>query len=86
MIEKNKNVLVKTVTLYYLGQVEDVDDKFIKLSNASWVQDTGKRLTNFMQDGFDSTSEIELIGECLIGLNQVVEITEWKNELPNKQI
>lgn len=86
MIEKNKNVLVKTVTLYYLGKVENVDDKFIKLSNASWVQDTGKRLTDFLSGGFDGTSEIEIIGECLIGLNQVVEVCEWKHDLPNQQI
>jgi hypothetical protein len=86
MIEKNKNVLVKTVTLYYLGKVENVDDKFLLLSNASWVQDTGKRLTDFLADGFDNTSEIEIIGDCLIGLNQVVEVCEWKHELPNQQI
>ena len=86
MIEKNKNVLVKTVTLYYLGKVENVDDKFLLLSNASWVQDTGKRLTDFLADGFDNTSEIEIIGDCLIGLNQVVEVCEWKHDLPNQQI
>ena len=86
MLEKNNNVLVKTVTLYYLGKVENVDDKFLLLSNASWVQDTGKRLTDFLADGFDNTSEIEIIGECLIGLNQVVEICEWKHDLPDQQI
>lgn len=86
MLAKNNNVLVKTVTLYYLGKVQNVDDKFLLLSNASWVQDTGKRLTDFLADGFDGSSEIEIIGDCLIGMNQIVEVCEWKHDLPDKQI
>lgn len=90
MIEKGKKVFIKTVTLYYLGEIVESNDKFITLKEASWVQDTGLRLYDFLKLGVYASKttkpEIEPIGNCMVGVNQIVEICEWAHELPTEQI
>lgn len=37
-----KNVLIRTVTHYWVGKVKDVDDSFMLIEQASWVPNTGR--------------------------------------------
>lgn len=78
-------VFIRTITVYFLGRITDIKANFLKLENASWVQDTGSRLYDFLNDGIANNSEIEPIGISQVNLDTVVDIIEWKHALPKEQ-
>lgn len=77
-----KKLLIRTVTYFSVGKVEQVEDGFIKLSTASWVADTG-RFANAIKDG--KLSEVEPVGEMFVSLGSVVDMFPWEHELPTEQ-
>lgn len=80
-------VFIKTVTLYYLGRIKSIQGGFITLEDASWVQDTGSRLCDFLQKGINrEKSEIEPIGIEHITMANIIGISEWKHDLPKEQV
>lgn len=78
-------VFLRTVTLYYLGRIKDIKAGIVTLEDASWVQDTGSRLYDFLESGIDDKSEIEPIGIAHINLGNMIDCLEWKHELPRRQ-
>lgn len=80
-------VFIRTVTLYFLGKIKDIKAGFVVLEDASWVQDTGTRLYNFIKDGIDKDiAEIEPVGTTHVNLSNVIDSIEWKHDLPKEQI
>jgi hypothetical protein len=75
-----EKVFVRTVTMYYVGEVAKVHAKEIVLKSASWVADTG----NFGQALRDGTfSEIEkYVDDCHVALGGLIDWTPWKHDLP----
>lgn len=78
-------VFLRTVTLYYLGRIKNIQAGFVELEDSSWVQDTGSRLMDFLKDGIVSSSEIEPIGRTQVNLANVIDCIDWKHELPKEQ-
>ena len=78
-----ENVFIRTVTMYHTGKVVAVNDKFIVLEDAAWVADTG-RFSDALKTG--KLSEVEPVeGLVRVSLGAVVDIFEWKHELPRVQ-
>ena len=73
------NVFIRTVTHYFTGHVEAIDGQFVILSQAAWVADTG-RYADALKNG--DLSEVEPIGNVMVNLSSVIDITPWINPLP----
>ena len=39
---EGKNILIRTVTNFYTGEVAEETSKFLKLTKAAWIADTGR--------------------------------------------
>ena len=77
-------VFVRTVTLYYVGEVQAVDDRWLTLVEAAWVADTG-RFGVAMATG--TLAEVECYPADLrvsINLATVVDLVPWRHELPQR--
>ena len=78
-----KTVFIRTVTMYHTGRVVDMDDKFIVLEDAAWIADTG-RFSDALKTG--KLSEVEPVeGLVRVSLGAIVDVFEWKHELPRIQ-
>ena len=78
-----KTVFIRTVTMYHTGRVVDMDDKFIVLEDAAWIADTG-RFSDALKTG--KLSEVEPVeGLVRVSLGAIVDVFEWKHELPRTQ-
>ena len=70
------------VTMYHLGKVKAVFEKFIQLENASWIPDTG-RFMQFIKDGM--LDEVEPCGDVFVNIDTIVDFFPWKHDLPTEQ-
>ena len=76
-------VLIRTVTMIYVGRVIDETDHYIVLAEASWVADTG-RWHNALRDG--TLEEVEpYLDAVYVSRGAVVDITKWRHPLPTVQ-
>lgn len=75
-------LFIRTVTYHMVGKVEKVEDGFIRLSDASWIADSG-RFSTAIKEG--SLSEVEPVGEAYVSLGSIVDMFPWTHELPTKQ-
>jgi hypothetical protein len=79
-----QNVFVRTVTNYYTGRLTGSGPDFLHLEEAAWVADTG-RFSTALATG--KLNEVEPYpGDCWVAAGAVVDICEWRHELPRKQI
>jgi len=70
---KGKNVLIRTVTNYYTGNVVEETKKWLKLERAAWIPDTGRFSTALATGEY---SEVEPYPEAVVVmLAAVVDIT-----------
>jgi len=70
---KGKNVLIRTVTNYYTGNVVEETEKWLKLERAAWIPDTGRFSTALATGEY---SEVEPYPEAVVVmLAAVVDIT-----------
>lgn len=76
-------VIVRTVTLYYIGEVVASEKKgFLALTKCSWVADAGTWHVA-LRDG--TLSEVEPYpadDTVLVNLGAVVDIAPWHHALP----
>lgn len=86
---EGEKVLIRTVTNYLVGEVVGVqpvgETSFVVLKDASWVADM-KRFYNTLKDGFPKDAEIEpATGYCAVNVGSIVDVYEWRHELPTEQ-
>lgn len=74
-----KNYFIRTVTMYYTGQLIDVKGQWLILSSASWIADTG-RFHDFLKSGTCNEYE-SFIDLVYIPITAVIDITEWTHQL-----
>lgn len=75
--------LIRTVTMYYTGVLEEVGEQEIKLSKAAWIADTGRYHNALISGEFNEVEPI--IGPVIIGRGAIIDAVEWPNRLPEKQ-
>lgn len=76
------NVILKTVTDYYVGRILMVGEEEIVLVEASWVADTG-RWSVALATGFDEDAEIEpCMDPVVVNRKALTAGTLWRHALP----
>lgn len=80
-IPVGENVLIRGVTLYYVGYVERVTEQEVVLSDASWVASTG-RFNEALVNG--TLDEVEPFphGEVVVGRGAIMDVSRWPHALP----
>lgn len=74
---------IRTVTLYYTGQIKKICGQFVTLEKAAWIPDTG-RFHDFLKEG--KANEVEpFIEDVHIPLSSLIDITKWTHKLPQEQ-
>lgn len=71
-------VFIRTVTMYYTGKVEKIAGKFLVLSQAAWIADTG-RFNDFIQGKPTSALEVEPMGDTMINIDTITDISSYSN-------
>lgn len=75
--------LIRSVTHYYTGRLEQVTEHELVLSTAAWIASTG-RYYDALKNG--TLDEIEpIIGNAIIGRGAICDAVEWPNNLPTSQ-
>jgi hypothetical protein len=83
--EIGKNYFIRTVTMIFIGKLEQVFDNELILSTAAWIPDTG-RFMNCLQDGEKAINEIEPFqNDVIISRNSIIDATIWNHNLLVKQ-
>ncbi len=72
----------RTVTYHLVGRVEAIFGNHLRLSDASWVADSG-RFMNAIKDG--TLNEVEPVGIAYINLSTVTDFFPWIHPLPKDQ-
>lgn len=81
MFKPGEKLFIRTVTYHQLGEVDAVEDGFIKLKDASWVADSG-RFHTALETG--TLSEVEYVGEAIVNVGTIVDAFPWKHDLPTE--
>lgn len=82
-----ENYLIRTVTHIQVGKLEDINDKEIILSNASWIGDTG-RFYNILANGLESDDDSEIepfTDNIIINRSALIDATIYNHSLPKTQ-
>lgn len=80
-----KNVMVRTVTMIFVGTLTEVGIHEIALTNVSWIPETD-RWQWFIADG--SIRECEPYPdemEVILGRGAIIDVCEWRSALPRTQ-
>ena len=77
---------IRTVTLFYTGEVVHIDDQWITITSVGWIADEG-RFTDTMKTGEFQEVEVLPDGELMtIGIGSVISINRVPNNtLPRSQ-
>lgn len=77
-----KAIFVRTVTYHYVGELEQYDEEWLRLSRASWVADSG-RWAAALATG--TLSEVEpYMDDVYVARAAVVDVTAWRHALPTE--
>ena len=76
------NVMVQTVTFFWVGQVQSVVNGYLILDNASWVADTG-RFDECLDKGTLAEKCVIKKHSPRISLASVVAVLPWTAKLPS---
>lgn len=82
-VKVGQNILIRGVTLYYVGHVERVSETEIVLSEASWVADTG-RFNEALRTGVLSEVEPFPNGEVVVKQGAIMDYSPWPHSLPKE--
>ncbi len=81
--EVGRSYLIRTVTLYYTGRLQEVTDSDLVLVDAAWIADTG-RFHDALKTG--ELNEVEpFINPVIIPRGCVIDSTIWTHPLPRRQ-
>jgi len=76
-----EKVLIRGVTLYYLGRVESVSAEEVILTDASWVANTGQ-FSKALKTGILSEVEPYPDGPVIINRGSIADVSLWMWDLP----
>lgn len=82
-VKVGDNILIRGVTLYYVGHVESVSETEIVLSDASWVADTG-RFNEALKTGVLNEVEPFPNGEVTVKQGAIMDYSPWPHALPKE--
>jgi len=77
-------LFIRTVTHYFTGRLVQILHDFVVLEDVCWIGDTG-RYGDWLAKGTGRELEPYPPGKVAIGRGAVIDISEWKHELPREQ-
>lgn len=78
-----KKYFIRTVTLYYTGELKEIYADALVLEKASWIPGTG-RFYDFLKNG--TPNEVEpFVDPVIIPMGSIVDATEWQHKLLKDQ-
>jgi hypothetical protein len=78
-----ETVLIRTVTMFWVGTVTKAGASFVTLEPAAWVADTG-RYHDALTKG--ALSEIEPAkGPARVAIGAIVDVVSWSHAVPTAQ-
>lgn len=90
--KQGEKALFCTVTLYYVGEIEQVGFGWVRLKNASWVHWTGRLSTLCKVQDFKSPElssrppRVEPCGRVIVFTGSLVSAYPWDGDLPTEPI
>ena len=72
----------REVTYHMVGKVQSRVGKFLRLTDASWVADSG-RFMQAIKEG--KLNEVEPVGVAYVNLDTVTDFFPWRHSLPKEQ-
>ena len=84
-VEIGKQYFLRTVTYHLTGKVKKIVGKFLILSNASWIADSG-RFSEAMKKGIDkqANAEIEPFSEdVIVNTDSITDACVYPYQLPD---
>lgn len=83
-LEIGKSYFIRTVTMYTVGKLKAINNNEFLLEQASWVADCG-RFSAALKTG--TLDEVEpFVDDVVVNRGSIVDITEWRHNLPTEQI
>jgi hypothetical protein len=80
--EVGQKWLIRTVTFALTGEVKAIKGKFLVLSEAAWIADTG-RFGECIETG--SLSEVEAVtADVVVNTDSIVDAYVWRHLLPKE--
>lgn len=78
------NVLIRTVTHYHTGHIEEITDTEVVLSSAAWVADMARFYTALSTG---ELLEVEPFADVIVSVNRgwIIDVANWAHELPKVQ-
>jgi hypothetical protein len=70
--------------MQYVVNVTRVLDDLIYFDGCAWVAWTGRRLGEFIRNGPDDSTEIEVITPGVIGRGALIGAWRWPHEVPTR--
>ena len=84
-IRVGNDVLIRTVTHFHTGRIEQITEQEIVLSSAAWIADTG-RFANALKEGKAILGEVEPFANPVsVNRGAIVDVTDWTGGLPTEQ-
>ncbi len=81
----DKQIMVRTVTMIYVGRLIAVGEHELTLVDVSWIPETG-RWQQFIADGDVNECEpYPAAQHVLIGRGSIIDVTAWAAGLPRIQ-
>lgn len=77
-----QKLFIRTVTYHTVGKVEKIIGKFIELSDASWIPDSGRFMDCIKNGNLD---EVEPVGKAWVSADSIVDVFPWRHKLPTEQ-
>jgi hypothetical protein len=81
MFKQGQDVLIETVTKYWVGTITEVGADWVRLEPAAWVADTG-RYHEALRDGFGSGAEVEPVESVVVQRAAICATLPWKHGVP----
>jgi len=80
--ELGKKYFIRTATYHVVGQLNEIYQKELVLTSASWIADSGRFNAALVSGNFE---EIEpFVNDVIVSRGGIIDATEWTHELPSK--
>ena len=80
--ELGKKYFIRTATYHVVGQLNEIYQKELVLTSASWIADSGRFNAALVSGIFE---EIEpFVNDVIVSRGGMIDATEWTHELPYK--
>lgn len=76
------NYIIRTVTMYYTGRLQEVYPGELVLSDAAWIGDTGRWSTALATGNLSEIEPYPGEGRCIVSRAAIVDAAPWPHPLP----